>query len=199
MSEQKQKILQASLSEFAQNGIAGARLQSIADEAGITKAMIHYYFDSKENLFREVFREAYGTIMQNLLNTLETDQPLFIKIEHFVDAAIERFHSNPALVDFITGALNKYPESTVKLMHELMDYDPSVFNKQLQDAASNYEIAAVDSTQVVLNMLSLCMFPYGARTFMSELLNMENEKAYRDLLAQRKGIITDTIINWLAS
>lgn len=199
MSEQKQKILQASLSEFAQNGIAGARLQSIADEAGITKAMIHYYFDSKENLFREVFREAYGTIMQNLLNTLETDQPLFIKIEHFVDAAIERFHSNPALVDFITGALNKYPESTVGLMHELMDYDPSVFDKQLQDAASNYEIAAVDSTQVVLNMLSLCMFPYGARTFMSELLNMENEKAYRDLLAQRKGIITDTIINWLAS
>lgn len=199
MSDQKQKILQASLNEFAQNGISGARLKRIADEAGITKAMIHYYFDSKENLFREVFREAYGTVMQNLLNTLETDQPLFIKIEHFVGTAIERFHSNPALVNFITGALNKHPESTVVLMRELMDYDPSVFDKQLQEAASNYEIASVDSTHVVLNMLSLCMYPYGARIFMSELLHMENETAYRDLLAQRKGIITDTIINWLAS
>lgn len=199
MSDQKQKILQASLNEFSQNGIAGARLQSIANDVGITKAMIHYYFDSKENLFREVFREAYGTVMQDLLNILETDEPIFIKIEQFVNNAIERFHSDPALVDFITGALNKYPESTVALMHELMDYDPSVFEQQLQEAASNYEIASVDGTHVVLNMLSLCMFPYGARIFMSELLHMENEKAYRDLLSQRKGIITDTIINWLAS
>ena len=199
MSDQKQKILQASLNEFAQNGIAGARLQSIADEAGITKAMIHYYFNSKENLFREVFREAYGTVMQDLLNILETDEPLFAKIEQFINKAIERFHSDPALVDFITGALNKYPESTVALMNELMDYDPSIFNEQLKEAASNYEIASVDSSHVVLNMLSLCMFPYGARIFMSEILHVENEKAYKDLLVQRKGIITDTIINWLAS
>ena len=199
MSDQKQKILQASLNEFAQNGIAGARLQSIADEAGITKAMIHYYFNSKENLFREVFREAYGTVMQDLLNILETDEPLFAKIEQFVNKAIERFHSDPALIDFITGALNKYPESTVALMNELMDYDPSIFNEQLKEAASNYEIASVDSSHVVLNMLSLCMFPYGARIFMSEILHVENEKAYKDLLVQRKGIITDTIINWLAS
>ena len=199
MSDQKQKILQASLNEFAQNGIAGARLQSIADEAGITKAMIHYYFNSKENLFREVFREAYGTVMQDLLNILETDEPLFAKIEQFVNKAIERFHSDPALIDFITGALNKYPESTVALMNDLMDYDPSIFNEQLKEAASNYEIASVDSSHVVLNMLSLCMFPYGARIFMSEILHVENEKAYKDLLVQRKGIITDTIINWLAS
>ena len=199
MSDQKQNILNAALHEFSQNGIAGARLQSIADEVGVTKAMIHYYFDSRENLFREAFREAYDTLMNGLLSTLETEEPLFLKIEHFVEAAIERFHSDPALVDFITNALNKYPESTSGLMQELMDYDASVFEKQLKEAADNYEIASVDSNQVVLNMLSLCMFPYGARTFVSELLQMENEDAYRELLAQRKGIVTDTIINWLAS
>ncbi len=199
MSDQKEKILHAALNEFAQNGIAGARLQSIADEVGVTKAMIHYYFDSRENLFREVFREAYGTLMHELLSVLETDKPLFIKIEHFVDTAIDRFHSDPALVDFITNALNKYPESTAGLMQELMNYDASVFENQLREAASNYEIASVDSNHVVLNMLSLCMFPYGARNFMSELLQMQSEGAYRDFLAQRKGIITDTIINWLAS
>lgn len=199
MSEQKKKILRAALNEFSGNGLAGARLQNIAEEVGVTKAMIHYYYDSKENLYREVFTEAYQTVAGGLFKNLESDDPLFVKIEDFVALAIERFHSEPALVDFITNALNKYPERLVPLMKELNEYVPDVFEKQLKDAASRYEIATVDSRQVVLNMLSLCMFPYDARIFMSEVLNMKNEKAYRNLLEQRKGIVTDTIINWLAS
>ena len=199
MSDQRENILNAALDEFSGNGLAGARLQAIADEVGVTKAMIHYYFESKEKLFREVFTEAYRTVIGDLFGCLETDQPLFEKIEDFVDRAIGRFHRDPVLVDFITNALNKYPETTVPLMKELMDYDSAVFDRQLKEAASRYEIAAIESEQVVLNMLSLCMFPYGARVFMSELLHMDRDKAYPDLLEQRKGIISDTIINWLAS
>ncbi|MGK7369507.1 MAG: TetR/AcrR family transcriptional regulator [Candidatus Halalkalibacterium sp. M3_1C_030] len=199
MSKQKKNILAAALNEFSGNGLAGARLQNIADEVGVTKAMIHYYYDSKENLFREVFSEAYETVGCGLFKILESDDPLFSKIEDFVSEAIERFHSEPALVDFITNALNKYPEITVPIMKELIDHDVAIFENQLNEAASRYEIAVVDSRQVVLNMLSLCMFPYGARVFMSEVLKVENDKAYRNLLEQRKGIVTDTIINWLAS
>ena len=199
MSDQRKNILNAALDEFSGNGLAGARLQAIADEVGVTKAMIHYYFESKEKLFREVFTEAYRTVIGDLFGCLGTEQPIFEKIEDFVGRAIKRFHRDPALVDFITNALNKYPETTIPLMKELMDYDSAVFDKQLKEAASRYEIAAIESDQVVLNMLSLCMFPYSARVFMSELLQMDRDKAYPDLLEQRKGIITDTIINWLAS
>ncbi len=199
MSEQRKNILNAALAEFSGNGLAGARLQAIADEVGVTKAMIHYYFESKEKLFREVFTEAYRTVIGDLFGCLETEQPIFEKIEDFVDRATRRFHRDPTLVDFITNALNKYPETTVPLMKELMNYESAVFAKQLKEAASRYEIAAIESDQVVLNMLSLCMFPYGARVFMSELLHLDRDKAYPDLLEQRKGIITDTIINWLAS
>jgi len=199
MPDQRKNILNAALGEFSGNGLAGARLQAIADEVGVTKAMIHYYFGSKEKLFREVFTVAYQTVIGDLLKCLETDKPVFPKIEEFVQRAIERFHTDPALVDFITNSLNKYPGTTVPLMKELMDYDAAVFDKQLQEAASRYEIAAIDSDQIVLNMLSLCMFPYSARVFMSELLHKDRKKAYLELLEQRKGIVTDTIINWLAS
>lgn len=180
-------------------GWGGARLQTIADHSGVTKAMIHYYFDSKQQLFNEVFREAYGVVMAGLLDILETDKPLFTKIEDFVDAAIDRFQQKPGLVNFLLTALNRSPENTVGLMRELMDYDDSIFTKQLADAASNYEIAPVDSRHVVLNMMALCMFPYAGKQFMSELLNLDSEKAYMELLEQRKGLTTDTIINWLAS
>lgn len=192
-------ILKIALIEFAQQGIAGARLQVIADRSGVTKAMIHYYFDSKQNLFNEVFREAYGVVMAGLLDILETEKPLFQKIEQFVDEAIERFHREPALVDFIMNSLNRSPDTTVSLMQELMDYDAGIFEKQLEEAASDYEIAPVESRHVILNMFSLCMFPYAGRRFMSELLKMEDEQDYIELLEQRKGLTTDTIINWLAS
>ncbi|NGP77953.1 TetR/AcrR family transcriptional regulator [Balneolaceae bacterium YR4-1] len=199
MSDQRGNILEAALDEFAGNGLAGARLKNIADDVGVTKAMIHYYFGSKENLFKEVFAEAYHTVIGDLMNCLEKDESIFVKIEEFIEQAVDRFHIYPSLVDFLVNAMNKNPESTVPLMRDLMDYDSSVFENQLQEAASQYEIAAVNCDQVVLNMLSLCMFPYGARVFMSELLHKESEQAYRELLEQRKGIITDTIINWLAS
>lgn len=199
MPDQRENILEAALEEFAGRGLAGARLQNIADEVGVTKAMIHYYFGTKEFLFREVFAEACHTAIGDLMICLEKDEPLFVKIETFIGEAVDRFHAYSSLVDFIVNAMNKYPETTVPLIRDLVDYDDSVFERQLQEAASHYEIAAVDCDQVVLNMLSLCMFPYGARVFMSELLQKESEQAYRELLVQRKGIITDTIINWLAS
>lgn len=198
-SERRNTILKAALVEFSEQGVGGARLQTIADHSGVTKAMIHYYFDTKQQLFNEVFQEAYGVVMAGLLDILETDKPLFEKIEVFVDTAIERFQQQPGLVNFLLNALNRNPDITVSLMRELMDYDDTTFKYQLEDAASKYEIAPVDSRHVVMNMMALCMFPYAGRQFMNELLNLESEEAYMELLEQRKGLATDTIINWLAS
>jgi AcrR family transcriptional regulator len=50
----KERILAAALHEFAAKGIAGARVDAIAKRAGVNKAMLYYYFESKEGLFREV-------------------------------------------------------------------------------------------------------------------------------------------------
>lgn len=198
-TDRRSMILDAALQEFAHNGIAGARLQTIADRSGVTKAMIHYYFDTKESLFNEVFREAYGVVMAGLLDILESDDPLFVKIERFVEEATERFHEEPALTDFVISALNRNPDITVGLMNELMDYDTAIFEAQLRDAASDYQIAPTEGRQVILNMFSICMFPYAGRRFMGELLQMQSEEEYLELVKQRKGLATDTIINWLAS
>ena len=57
----KMKILQAAHTVFIRKGMDGARMQEIADEAGINKALLHYYFHSKDQLFHEVF---YGILSQ---------------------------------------------------------------------------------------------------------------------------------------
>lgn len=198
-NDRKDEILAAALEEFSRNGISGCRLQHIADKTGVTKAMIHYYFDTKEKLFEAVFAEAYGKVMSGLMEILNSEKPLFEKISLFVHSAIDRFEEQAELVDFIVDELNRNPGLTVELMRSELDYDVSVLEKQLEEAASNYQIAPVNSTQLVIQMLSLCMFPYAGRTFLREATLIRDEEAYRESLSQRKGIVADTIINWLSS
>lgn len=197
-TDRKQEILDAALAELKQKGRSGARLQSIADNIGVTKAMIHYYFNTKDELCDEVFREAYRQLMGNLMDKLESDAPVFQKIEQFVDAAVERFANHADVLLFVIQELDTGPQSVNEIMAELADYDSTVLDQQLQEAASNYEIAPVESSQLVTNMISLCMFPYVGKAFFEGLLKMD-EEAYRSFLEERKDIAADTIINWLAS
>ena len=53
----KAKLLAAARREFADKGIAGARVDAIAERAGVNKQLIYYYFGTKEDLFREILRE----------------------------------------------------------------------------------------------------------------------------------------------
>jgi len=53
-AETRQRILDAALREFSASGFAGARMDRIATAASVNKALIYYYFDSKENLYAAV-------------------------------------------------------------------------------------------------------------------------------------------------
>ena len=55
-------ILQAALGEFAAHGLGGARMDRIAERAGVNKRLIYYYFESKEGLFLSVLEAAYESI-----------------------------------------------------------------------------------------------------------------------------------------
>lgn len=195
----KQEILSAALEEFIQKGAERARMQPIADKVGVTKAMIHYYFDTKEKLFGKVYSEACKLLFGDLMNTLENDLDLFRKIDQFINQALERFHSRPALAGFIVNELNRNPEKMGALLWECVDFDRTTFEKQLETAASNYEIAPISSREVLANIFSLCLFPCTGRAFMREVLQMTNHRQYNEFLEQRSGIVSDTIINWLAS
>ena len=52
------RILEAAHRVFVRRGVAAARTQEIADEAGVNKALLHYYYRSKEKLANAVFLQA---------------------------------------------------------------------------------------------------------------------------------------------
>ncbi|MFH0765163.1 MAG: helix-turn-helix domain-containing protein, partial [Calditrichota bacterium] len=67
----KNRILEAAFEEFALKGRAGARMQAIADRAGINKAMLNYYFISKSQLYAEVIKEKIDEYSNYVLSKVE--------------------------------------------------------------------------------------------------------------------------------
>ena len=70
------KILEAAKNVFVTKGMEGARMQEIADEAGINKALLHYYFRSKERLFEAIFSEVIQMAFPQLTQILKSDAHL---------------------------------------------------------------------------------------------------------------------------
>ena len=85
-SNTEQIILKAARKVFTHKGFDGARMQEIADEAGINKALLHYYFRSKDKLFEAIFKEVITTFFPRIISVLTSDLSLFEKITLFTDS-----------------------------------------------------------------------------------------------------------------
>lgn len=89
------EILDAAVEEFALNGLANARIETIAANTGVTKAMIYYYFTSKEGLYLAVLERGFNTYMQPL-QELSLDSLLpETALEKFVRCLLSNLVKNP--------------------------------------------------------------------------------------------------------
>ena len=60
----REKIIKVAFQVFVEKGYDGARMQEIAEKAGVNKAMIYYYFNSKELLFEKIITETLDSFFQ---------------------------------------------------------------------------------------------------------------------------------------
>src|SRR6478735_10691909 len=91
----EEKILNAAKKVFLTKGMDGARMQDIADKAGINKALLHYYFRSKDKLFERIFIEEAQKFMPRVTHIMLSEMTLFEKIEKFVGEYIDTLIQNP--------------------------------------------------------------------------------------------------------
>src|SRR5690606_5270048 len=101
------KLLAAAKKVFTTKGLAGARMQDIADEDGVNKAMLHYYFRDKDKLFEMIFLEEAEKFFPKINIIFESEVTLFEKIEQFVNEYIDEMLEIPYLPWFILNELNR--------------------------------------------------------------------------------------------
>jgi AcrR family transcriptional regulator len=188
------KILEAAKKVFTLKGMGGARMQEIADEAGINKALLHYYYRSKDKLFEAVFKDAFLKMVPNIVNLLTQDMPLFDKIELFVDKYIDLFLENPFIPGFVIQELSQNPQRIVKLISGT-GIQPQAFIKQIDEEIKKGRIKPLNPQHLIVNLLALCIFPFVAAPILKGLIFGQDDKIYAEFIQQRKTEIPQFIIN----
>jgi AcrR family transcriptional regulator len=188
------KILSAAKKVFISKGMAGARMQDIADEAGINKALLHYYFKNKEQLFENIFIKLTHTFWQQITTVFESDTPLFEKIRSFCSMYIDKVIDNPYIPLFVLYELNQRPTGFVKRMFRNNPPRPGRLIQQIEEEVKAGKIRRVDATQLVMDMLSLCVLPFIAKPMFMSVMNMD-EKLFLSLMHERKKSVPEFIIN----
>jgi TetR/AcrR family transcriptional regulator len=88
------KILRAAQDEFILQGYKGATVQAIADNAGMPKANVLYYFQNKENIYHAVLEQTLNMWDEGIGDILLEDGPV-LAIEKFVKAKVTMSFTNP--------------------------------------------------------------------------------------------------------
>jgi TetR/AcrR family transcriptional regulator len=189
----EKKILEAARKIFLANGMAGARMQDIADEAGINKALLHYYFRSKDKLFEMIFKEAMAGFVPWANTVFESDLPLFQKIEQFTSEYIDLLIKNPYIPLFVLNEINRQPEIFIKKMWGGNRPSPGAMMQQIEVAIRKGLIRPIAPIHLVINMISMCIFPFVGRP-MIQLVMKLNDSQFRQLMEQRKTEIASFII-----
>lgn len=193
-SNTEQTILNAAKKIFIEKGKEGARMQEIADEAGINKALLHYYFRSKQKLFEAVFLEAFGKFLPKI-NMLVTSEKGFLEIlEVFVQNYIDLILENPHIPAFVLHELNQNPENLAQFMGSQIPHLPMLFDKIELEISAGI-LKPIDPKQLVVNIIGLCVFPFVARPIIQKVFFENDETAYQQFLIDRKTEVYNFILN----
>lgn len=190
----EEKILQAARKVFVRDGMSGARMQDIADEAGMNKALLHYYFRNKEKLFETVFREATHQFLQRMNGIFEADLPLFDKIRTFCREYIAQIIANPFIPQFLFSEMNKHPEKMLKKIWGNEKPNLHVLAAQIQQEIMKGAIKPMHPMHLVMNMFAMCVFPFIAKPMMQFATNVSDAQFF-EFMEQRKTIIPEFIID----
>ncbi|MDO7851173.1 TetR/AcrR family transcriptional regulator [Hymenobacter convexus] len=191
----RDRILAVAGTVFYQKGLSGARMQEIADLAGINKAMLHYYFKSKEQLFDTVFQQALGQFLGGIGQVLNGEAALPAKIEQYVAYTTTALAETPGLAAFIVHELQQHPERLSKQFGDSRLVNLDAFRQQLAAANARYQ-APHAAEHFFANMVALCVYPVLAQPLLSRLLH-QSEAQYRRFLGERAAHITQLLLEQL--
>jgi AcrR family transcriptional regulator len=190
-----ERILEAAKKIFHARGFEGARMQVIADEAGVNKALLHYYFRNKETLFKGVFEDAFTKLLARINEIFYSDKPILIKIETFLDYYLEFLSQNSFLPVFILHALYTRPEQ-LKTLLEKKNLSPEKLMGQIRRQINDEMNVEIDPFHIYINILSLCIFPVLARPMIENIFTMTPEMTNK-FYEERKKTLPEFILNAL--
>ena len=193
----EQQILAAAEQEFLTKGYDGARTTSIAQAAGVTHAMLHYYFRTKEQLFERIVDEKFETMSHSMFAIMgDPSLPIVERIKGGIEAHFDFVAQNPLLPRFVINEIISRPERydvLNKRVGAIIDNVYPGLQSEINRSAERGEIERVDIKMLFISIMSLNIFTFLAYPFMEPLMGelMVNRERF---LAERKAENIETIL-----
>jgi TetR/AcrR family transcriptional regulator len=160
----EEKIFEAATIVFEEQGLTGARMQNIADRAGINKALLHYYFRTKDHLFEAVFTKLARKMLTKFTPIFEKNLSLEEKIRFFFREHITFMQHNPKLPGFILNEINHNPQRIKKLIKNIEFKNIWLtLLEQHKDELYKYTLTEESLPQIMTTIASLSVFPFAAK------------------------------------
>jgi AcrR family transcriptional regulator len=190
----EEKIFNAARIIFQKKGFSGSRMQEIADEAGINKAMLHYCFKNKQLLFEAVFMNAFSQLAPQINEIFNSDETVFDKIRKFTNSYISFVIENPYLPAFVIQEMNNNPEFVMSFLKQENRPNPSQLLLQIEKEIVDGVIKPTNPKQLLLDILSMTVFPFAAKIMVKGIIQI-SEVEFNQLMEERKISIAEQIIN----
>ncbi len=193
----EEKIKKAASEVFLLKGMDGARMQEIADRAGINKALLHYYYRSKEQLFQSVFEEKLLNFLPKIFQIFHGDQSIEEKVHTLAERYIDFLKLNPELPHFVLGELQRRPDRLFAKIDARLSMNLDVIGLQLKKEAEEGRIRPIDPKHFLANLISMVVFPFIASPLFMKIFQYDKE-AYFDYLDQRKKEVPTFVMSSLS-
>ena len=189
-NNKEKTILAAAKDEFLDKGFDGARTTSIARQAGVTHAMLHYYFNTKEELFSGIFENLIGEMAENLtLLFADSNKPFMERIKEGLALHFDFVTANPRLPLFIIREIASRPERIHIIGDTIAKNAGKLFmtlQQSINEAASRGEVAPIDAPTLLIDMLSLNVFPHLLKPVFNEFIAQSPKEAELFLEARKQ-------------
>ena len=179
---------------FFQKGFLKATTQEIADEAGVNRALIHYYFRSREQLLDTLLEEAVLEKRAKMRAIFTSDSPLRTKIWQYIDMIIDRGIDYPHLENFMISEMARRQDKMKLFCTQDRVKSDELIKKDLEEEIKKGKIAPVTAQHFIINMISMCNYPLLAKSILQTIHGM-TDAAYKKFLLDRKQIIFNTLFN----
>ena len=171
--------------EFLDRGYDGARTVSIAERAGVTHAMLHYYFRSKEQLFQRILDEKINILVHSVLTAFfQSDRPFLQRVEEGIAAHFDFLAANEKLPLFVVREIGKQGNSFLERIKNIASERLVTMQAELDALAAEGAIRKISAPMLIMDIVSQNIFPFLVLPTALELFPEKDKAAFLEQVKQ---------------
>ena len=192
-TEMENKIVNAATRAFIKKGKAGTSMQDIAEEAGINRTLLNYYFRSKDKLFDLVFQRVFIRFLPDLASVINARLSIDDKVIGVIDRYYSILKESPYTALFVLHEVSTNPERLVSTIQN-QGIQPSLLIGEFMSAMEAGQIKKSDPRQLLVNLLALIIFPFAARSVLEGMLFSNEKEEYERFMEERREYLKSYFI-----